>query len=379
MPKLYAIDLPQGPALMEAIADLWDAGHAVSVLDPRWGSSARSNALTALQATKLIDRDGTISDLDGMASDPGDALVVLTSGSLASPKAAVLTMEAVTASAHATSTALNVDPARHRWLCCLPTSHIGGLSVIARAIVTATPCTVIERPEPEALARESRRGATHVSLVATVLSRIDSSLFERIVIGGAAPPGHVDANVVCTYGMTETGSGVVYDGVTLPGVEITIEEPDAAGVGEILVRTPTALRSYRDRPAPFVRGPDGSDEWLATGDAGRLNDVGLLEVRGRLAEVIVTGSEKVFPGDVEHIITAMPGVGEVAVWKRPDPVWGERVVAWVVPSEDGPPSLDAIRARVREELAPYAAPRELEIVHELPRTAIGKLQRRALN
>ena len=363
---------------MEAIVDAWEKGHAISVLDPRWGPTARSGALSALRATKLVGRDGTISPLDGVPAEPGDAMVVLTSGSLAAPKAAVLTADDVEASAHATSTRLGVDRARHRWLCCLPTSHIGGLSVITRAIVTSTPCDVIERPDPEALTSAARGGVTHVSLVATVLGRIDTSIFELILLGGAAPPGNVDQNVVCTYGMTETGSGVVYDGVALPGVEIAIDRPDPSGIGEILRRTPTALRSYRDRPAPFVHGPDGTDGWLATGDGGRLSDAGLLEVHGRLAEVIVTGAEKVYPTDVERIISAMSGVGEVAVWKRPDATWGERVVAWVVPDGD-PPSLEEVRMAVGEELASFAAPRELEIVSALPRTGIGKLQRRALS
>jgi O-succinylbenzoic acid--CoA ligase len=221
-----------------------------------------------------------------------------------------------------------------------------------------------------------RRGVTHVSLVATALRRIDPSTFDLILLGGSAPPAELPANVVTTYGMTETGSGIVYDGHPLRGVEIAIAGADQAGFGEILTKTPTALRAYRDGEAPFVTGPDGG-RWLATGDVGRLVD-DLLEVRGRRAEVIVTGGEKVYPGDVEAAIATAPGVGEVAVWKRPDPDWGERVVAWIVP-KGAPPSLELIREIVTEQLGTWAAPKDLEIVESLPRTDIGKVRRNALD
>ena len=80
---------------------------------------------------------------------------------------------------------------------------------------------------------------------------------------------------------------------------------------------------------------------------------------------------------VERILMAHPGVAEVAVWKRPDPEWGERVVAWVVPN-DGGPTLDELRQMVAEGIAPWAAPKELVLVDDLPRTAAGKVRRRAL-
>jgi O-succinylbenzoic acid--CoA ligase len=233
---------------------------------------------------------------------------------------------------------------------------------------------MLERPDPEALVQAANDGATHVSLVATALQRTDPSLFELVLLGGAAPPEDLARNVVTTYGMTETGSGVVYDGHALEGVELAIIEPDDEGLGEILVRAPMLLRSYRDRPVALRAGPDGSAGWLATGDLGRLTSDGVLEVRGRAADVIVTGAEKVYPLDVERVIASLPGVAEVAVWKRADSEWGERVVAWVVP-DGAPPTLAVLRAAVSEALAPFAAPKELELVDSLPRTPTGKLQR----
>ena len=137
------------------------------------------------------------------------------------------------------------------------------------------------------------------------------------------------------------------------------------------------LRCYRDGDDGRVTGPDGAPDWFATGDAGRLDADGRLDVSGRIADVITTGAEKVWPDAVERILLAHPGVAEVAVWKRPDPEWGERVVAWVVPADDAP-SLDELREMVADGIAPWAAPKELVLVDDLPRTAAGKVRRREL-
>ena len=146
------------------------------------------------------------------------------------------------------------------------------------------------------------------------------------------------------------------------------------------MRAPMLLRTYRDGGTGRVTGPDGEADWFATGDAGRLGPDGRVHVAGRMADVITTGAEKVWPDAVERVLAARPGVAEVAVWKRPDAEWGERVVAWVVPAAGGPaPSLEELRAAVTETLAPWAAPKELVVVDELPRTAAGKVRRRALD
>ena len=186
-----------------------------------------------------------------------------------------------------------------------------------------------------------------VSLVSTALLRIDPSLFRTVLLGGGQPPdGFVADNVVITYGMTETGSGVVYDGVPLDGVEVRIVD------GEVYVHGPMLLRGYRDG-----RDPKTADGWLPTGDAGALDRDGRLTVFGRRADMIITGGEKVWPHAVEEVLVVHHDVADVAVGGRPDPEWGQRVVAWVVPVDSSrPPTLSSLRAFAAEQLPSYAAP-----------------------
>ena len=383
MPELVALDLPGGAAFVEAVQRVFESGDAVAPLDRRLPGPGARDQLAALRPTAVLDESGERRSLsDGEPVEPGDALVMATSGTTGDPRGVVLTHDAIAASARASSARLGIDPTRHHWLACLPLAHIGGMSVVLRALVTDTPLTVHDGFDADRVTRSGRRGeVTHVSLVATALHRVDPSAFAAILLGGAAPPPGLAANVVTTYGMTETGSGVVYDGVALDGVELAIGtgQDEGGAPGEILVRGLMLLRAYRDGVDPRIAGPDGRGGWLPTGDAGELLADGRLRVEGRIAEVVVTGGEKVWPSAVEAVLAGHAGVREIAVWKRPDAEWGERVVAWVVPADPAdPPSLESLRRRASDELSPWSAPKELVLVDQLPRTDSGKLRRSAL-
>ena len=287
MPELVAIDVDQGPAIPRLLMGVWARGDAACVVDRRLNGPARAAALAALRPTRrIVDGDGTeVVESGGEGVERGDALVVTTSGSSATPRAVVLTHDAVAASARATSTRLGVDPTVDMWLCCLPCAHVGGLSVVTRALLTDTPLEVHRTFDADEVARAARRGATLVSLVAATLGDVvEPAAFRTILLGGAAPPRDVPSNAVVTWGMTETGSGVVYDGVPLEGVVV------AALDGELYVKGPTLARAYRDGSPTTGTGPDGTTGWLATGDAGSVAR-GVVEVRGRVAEVINTGGE----------------------------------------------------------------------------------------
>ena len=205
----------------------------------------------------------------------------------------MLTHDAVATSARATSARLAVDPDRHRWLACLPLNHIGGLSVVARALLTGTPVDVLDGFDAAAVMDRAGPDVL-VSLVPTALGRVPAAAFYKVVLGGSAPPPDVPENVVTTYGMTETGSGVVYDGIALPGVEISLGDSS-----QIRLRGPMLLRAYRDGALPF-----DEDGWFATGDAGFFDEEGRLHVRGRLSDLVVTGGENVWPAAVEDASSA---------------------------------------------------------------------------
>lgn len=370
MAQLVALAMPGGPDFVTELRRAWDEGHAVLPLDQRLPPTVAQAVLEANAPHAIVEAGGERHRLrGGRALDPGDALVVATSGTTgSSPKGVILTHAAVAASALATSAYLGCDAETDRWLACLPLAHIGGLSVLTRALITGTDLVVHPRFSAGAVMAAAAEGATLVSLVATAMARIEPSAFRAIVLGGSAPPASLPANAHTTYGMTETGSGVVYDGFPLEGVEVAVAS------GEIRVRGPMLIRSYRDG-----NDPKDTNGWLATGDAGYFDDTGALVVNGRLSDMIITGGENVWPSAVEEVLRLDPRVSEVAVAGRPDPEWGERVVAYVVVTPDlEPPSLEDLRARAKDYLSPWAAPKELVLVESLPRTSIGKLRRQAL-
>jgi O-succinylbenzoic acid--CoA ligase len=363
--SLLALDFELGPELEHAIRDAVDSATAFCVLDRRTSPRRRLEELTRLGATALRDRDGHHELDDGVPVDDEIGLVMLTSGSSGEPKAVELTWSALRASAELTQATLRGDSAPV-WFPCLPPCHIGGLAVLLRAILSDATLSWGDGVDLEAAAA---RGATHVSIVRTQLARHDVSAFHSVLLGGARPPVDRPANVIATWGMTETGSGVVYDGVALPGVDV------ASVDGEICVRTPTLFRSYRDAPKPLVKGPDGRVDWFPTGDAGEVAG-NRVSVKGRLGFVINTGGEKLWPEELESALSTIERVRDVAVTGVEDPEWGQRVVALVV--SDGSRFDDLIRDVAEEHIGPWAKPKEVRYVAAIPRTANGKIRRSAL-
>ena len=362
--------MPGGPAFVDALRRAWDDGDAVLVLDQRWPAPTLDRVLRALAPACVVDEHGEVHLRPGARPvEVGDALVVATSGTTGDPKGVVLTHDAVEASARATSARLAIDPMCDRWLACLPLAHVGGLSVVTRALVTGTALTVLPSFDPDGVRAAALAGCTVTSLVTTALGRIDPALFRMIVLGGARPPVERPANTVTTYGMTETGSGIVYDGEPLEGVEVDIDTE-----GEISVRGPMLLRAYRDGSDPTSK-----DGWLRTGDLGELDADGRLVVHGRRGDLIITGGENVWPDPVEAVLRGVPGIADIAIVGRPDPEWGSQVVAFVVASSATvPPSLELLRDAVKRVLPAYCAPRSMQLVEAIPRTSLGKPRRAEL-
>jgi o-succinylbenzoate---CoA ligase len=406
---LVAIALPR-PAAAQAIVAAWAAGEAVLPLDPDAPAPELKGTLAAARPTHLLDAGGRGRLPGGEPAEAGLAAVLATSGTSGTPKLVELGADAVRWSALATSRALAAGPG-DRWLCCLPVHRVAGLAVVARAWHTGLPIEVQERFDPGAVRAAAGR-ATLVSLVPAMLRRLlaagdEAARFRRVLLGGAPIPADLveeaarrGVGLVRTYGLTETFGGMVHDGHPLDGAEVRIGGvwtagstpsparlrspsggPGAEGRGsatdEILVRGPMLLRRYRGDPERTAAALGGG--WLRTGDLGRVDARGRLTVLGRSDDLVISGGVNVHPNEVEAVLATHPGVAEAAVAGRPDPRWGQRVTAFVVPRDPAhPPTLDDLRAFARERLAPAKAPRELVLVPALPRSPSGKLLRRLL-
>ena len=361
------VDLRLSPSERARVAD----GAAVIVEEPL-GEGAPPAAPPAPAA----------HDLDATA------VVIHTSGTTAQPRAVELTYGNILWSALGSAVALGLD-ARERWLCALPLSHVGGLSILLRSAIYATTAVVHERFELEQVTDALRaRDVTLVSLVATTLARLLDAGLERppalrcALTGGGPVPAALLARahaaavpVSLTYGLTESCS----QATTTPIAQIG-QEPSSAGPalfctrlriapdGEILLAGPTV--------APAALADDG---WLHTGDLGELDRDGRLRVSGRKADTIVSGGENVAPAEVEAVLEAHPQVLEAAALGRSDPQWGEAVTAIVVARPGCELDVENLRAHCERSLAAYKVPKRFVLAAEpLPRTRSGKLARREL-
>ncbi|HEY7933239.1 MAG TPA: AMP-binding protein [Solirubrobacteraceae bacterium] len=316
------------------------------------------------------------------------AVIIHTSGTTSAPKPVELTYGNFLWSALGSAVALGLDP-EERWLCTLPLSHVGGLSILMRSAIYATTAILHERFQVDAVLNALRHErVTLISLVATTLARLLEAGLQRppalrcaLTGGGPVPAALVRSarqagvTVSQTYGLTEACSQVTTTpvaaleaGVKDAGLALFCTRLQIAPDDEILIRGPTV--------APASSAADG---WLHTGDLGALDERGYLSVTGRKAETIITGGENVTPAEVEAALETHPLVLEAAVIGRPDPRWGQAVTAIVVPRAEGEPDLRELREHCAGLLAPYKIPKLLLLEDRaLPRTASGKLLRREL-
>jgi O-succinylbenzoic acid--CoA ligase len=397
-----AIALPGGLAFAQALHACWLLGAVAVPIDTRLTGGER--ALLADGAALLLEQPlGTDASVYPRAGDrernvhdlARTAVVIHTSGTSAAPRPVELTYGNLLWSALGSAAALDLDP-RERWLCALPVSHVGGLSILVRSAIYATTALVHERFETDRVLEALRaREVTIVSLVATTLSRLLDAGLSRptwlrcaLTGGGPVPPTllararEAGVPVALTYGLTEACSQVTTTPLELlaregarPGpplfctrVRIGAEVQQRGDEGEILVAGATV--------APGARSSDG---WLHTGDLGYLDEHGALHVSGRKSEAIISGGENVAPAEVESVLESHPDVLEAAVIGRSHPSWGESVTAIVVARPGQKLSKEALREHCALALAPYKVPREVVLSSErLPRTRSGKLLRRRL-
>ncbi len=432
--RMGAIFLPVNPAytLPETRHFIEDAEPALIVTGPE---RARALAEAGIApAERLIvpegpggpDGPGGLAGLAGRAADwPGDfadpahrgddlAAILYTSGTTGRSKGVMLTRDNLASNAHSLREIWGFGP-EDVLIHALPVFHTHGLFVATNCLMIAGGAMIWQaRFEPEAVLAALPRATTMMG-VPTFYSRLldhpgltrEASAHMRLFISGSAPlsPATFAAweqrtgkPILERYGMTETNmitsnplqgeriAGTV--GRPLPGVEMRLTDPatgaalpqtapspgNDAPTGRIEVRGPNVFKGYWRLPektaAEFT-----DDGFFVTGDLGALDAQGYLRIMGREKDLVISGGLNVYPAEVEAALDSLPGVAESAVIGLPHPDLGEAVVACIRPQNGDRPDEAELRHALRDRLAPFKIPKRILVLPELPRNAMGKVQK----
>jgi O-succinylbenzoic acid--CoA ligase len=386
-----ALTMQPSRELVVLVHALMKVGAVLLPLGPRLTEAERTEVVAVEEPTLDLGDPGELTqseaDLPLLGEHDMDDVVcrVLTSGSTGAPRPVSLTYGNFLWSAVGSGFNIGVQPQDH-WLCCLPLSHISGLSIAMRSVIYGTTAVLHDGFDVDRVAASLQGdGITVLSLVTTTLTRLleagaDLSAPRAILVGGGPVPEEPleeaigrGATVVQTYGLTEACSQVTTlapadarrklgsAGRPLLTTHLRIQD------GEILVQGPTVAPGRVD-----------ADGWLHTGDLGRIDEEGFLYVEDRIDDMIVTGGENVVPAEVEKVLLRHPAVADAAVIGRDDPEWQQAVTAVVVLESGSEATPDELRRHCAGALADFKVPRRVELAAALPRTPSGKLMRRAL-
>jgi o-succinylbenzoate---CoA ligase len=359
-----ALYLPKDERYVALVLALIRAGHVACPVSDRLPLRGVAQLLERAACSALISEDEELLKTAGAGllrlapetllregeqrAGPADvpqerpATIIFTSGSTGAPKAALHTFGNHYYSALGSNANIALRPG-DRWIHSLPLYHVGGLSILFRCLLAGA---TVALPQPGTSPGESisRLGATHVSLVATQLSRLlrESTHLgglEAVLLGGGPVPSTLVDEALArglplytSYGLTEMASQVTTTppgasleelrtaGRVLPHREISISES-----GEILVRGETLFAGY----AEGLDRPVDAEGWFRTRDLGELDESGYLRVGGRVDNLFISGGENVQPEEVEEALCRLEGVEEAVVVPVPDEEFGARPVAFV--------------------------------------------------
>ncbi|MDP8931273.1 MAG: acyl--CoA ligase [Actinomycetota bacterium] len=417
---------------LAGLAERTDA--AAVVFQPPAGSPdplapVRALAETRTRTTVIVDQarpeDGqlALSQLLAGRSEPqeplGDppfrphdpALLFMTSGTTGEPKAVMETLPALWAKMDYFAQAYGPGPLDVH-LMYLPMSHAFGLKLTLTALASGGRLVMLDRFSPsEALRLVSEEQVTilpgtptHFELVCDQLDpsrhRVDSlrwgvaaaapltprllqQIYDRLRVDLFYVYGCSEGFLVTTTDRGELERGSVGRDVfkgpqgTPPDGRVCVQHPDrrvplrSGEVGEIVFGASQPVRYWQAASA-------AGDGWYRTGDLGRVDPDGCLFVVGRLKDLVNRGGLKVAPGEIEATLVRHPGVIDGAIIGTPDPVLGEAICACIVPASEDAPHLAALRSFLATSLARHKLPDELCVVDAIPRSKIGKVDRRAL-
>lgn len=403
----FAVTTPELLPRLAAAARGVDSLRAVVVAGPGEPPVVPDCAAALLSFAELEAGDeGPLVDAD----PAGMAALLYTGGTTGRAKGVVLSHDAMSAAAWA-AVATTYTEGLDTSLVPLPLSHAYGLMVAVTGLHAPRPGTgvLMRWFDPAGWVHLAERHRVQVGVVvpsmlqmllAQPLERHDLSALRRVTSGGAGLPAEVAAawrarlphvEVAEGYGCTETAAVIATSpsgryrpgsvGLPAPGVQVRIARPDgtAAGPGEdgeVCVRGPVLMTGYWRSPQDSAAAL--RDGWFHTGDVGHLDDDGYLYVVDRIKDLIIRGGFNVYPRDVEDVLLTHPGVAACAVVGRPDPVYGEEVVAFVQPRPGADPAPEELLGHARARLAPTKCPREVHLVEAIPLTSVGKTDRKSL-
>jgi len=390
---------------------------AVARADALVTTSTLASQLTALSAPVLtVDprspAPGVTETRRALARAADDlAVLISTSGTTGTAKAAELTHGGITWNASALADGFSMGP-RDVQLAVAPLSHVLGMTgVMSASLLRGGALALMDRFDAAAALRLMRDvGVTGIfgapsmflALVREAHQSANSHTLRFAMTGGAATAPELasafEETFGCSlrdgYGMSEVGGGVTlappgtvakprsvgpaFPGSELRAVDLTTGAPLPAGArGEIAVRSPSVMRGYRgDEQA--TRAVLDRDGWLLSGDVGYLDEDGYLFLVDRKKELIIRSGYNVYPREVEDVLLAHPGVREAAVVGLPHDQHGEEVVALVVPAYE-PLDVEVLKSFARERLAAYKYPRHIFLVGELVKGPTGKVVKRAID
>jgi fatty-acyl-CoA synthase len=341
-------------------------------------------------------------------ADTSPVLLVYTSGTSGKPKGALHTQASLIWNCINATHAQDLTAADHV-LTALPLFHVGGLCIQTLPALHAGACvTLHSRFDPgQWLADvQVRRPDLTVMVPATLRAGLehrgfaaaDLSSLRLIVAGSSVVPAGLIAQyhqggipIGQVYGATETGPVSIYlrrdDAMAVPGstgkagLHVDVRLVDDLGsdvaqgaVGEIWIHAPNLMQGYWQDP----HNPSFVDGWFHSGDLARQDVNGFYWVVGRSRDMIISGGENIYPAEIENLLVASDEIAEAAVIGRPDPRWGEVAVAVVVRKPGSTLDAAGVLALLDGQIARYKLPRQVMFRDDLPKTALGKVQKTAL-